>query len=105
MYLFGAIVFFLPPIIGAILTSMGIDGNFSGISIAFAILAKNYYVENALKHLAMADEKRIFGNERSAYLQQAGGVSNLAGAIALAVFVLMTALIFMSLFLGSGSSM
>jgi hypothetical protein len=76
MYLYGAMVIFMPIFFGYLF------GSASGaISIIFAMWAKNWYVNYALGRIVKADKLGLTGAERADYLQRAGGVSWLAGIL------------------------
>lgn len=90
MYLAGAVIVGLPLAFSLLLPD---DRGFSGAALVFALLADNSYVSHALKQVIKARALGLQGAERAAYLQKRGGVSKLAGGIALTVWILFTALL------------
>jgi hypothetical protein len=86
MYVYGAALIFLPVIIGYLLGSTG-----SAMAIVFAMWAKGLYVNSALRRVYKARQLGLTGEERRNYLQQAGGVSLVAGTFAGSIFALLLA--------------
>ncbi|BBD09240.1 DUF2628 domain-containing protein [Desulfovibrio ferrophilus] len=107
MYLFGAITIILPVGLSLAMEAMGIkDPGSSAMTIAFALFAKQFYINKALEHLVKANEMGIFGDERDAYLKSAGGTSSIAGGIALFCFLLIiTAVLLTVIGNGGGGTM
>lgn len=89
MYLYGSIFLALPLVLGLLLPD-GPGG--AGLALVFALCADHWYVTHALKQVAKADALGLQGAGRTAYLQERGGVSRLAGGIALVVYLCITAL-------------
>jgi len=77
MYVYGAIVIFMPLVLSYLF------GSVSGVlAFIYAISAKVWYVNYALGRIAKADQLELSGAERTDYLQRAGGVSLPAGIFA-----------------------
>lgn len=89
MYLCGVLILVLPLVLGLLLPE-GPGG--AGLVLAFALFADHWYVTHALKQVIKANALGLQGAERAAYLQERGGVSRLAGGLALVVYVCITAL-------------
>lgn len=86
MYVLGALLIFVPPLLGYL---FGIGGN-AGLGVGLAVSGKSLYVHLAMRRLTKADALGLVGEEREAYLRRAGGVSVTAGVLAgllFAVFV------------------
>jgi hypothetical protein len=88
MYTYAAIVIFLPIIFGYLFGSIG-----GGSFILFAIEAKTWYVSHALGRISKADALGLTGQERTDYLQRAGGVSLPAGIFAGLIYALLIAFV------------
>jgi hypothetical protein len=78
MYIWGAASVLIPIVLVVLFPSLP-----GGAYMSFAVLAKDAYVQRALKRIRKADELGLMSTERTDYLQRAGGVSIVAGAIAL----------------------
>ena len=88
MYIYGAMLIFVPIIMSYLLGSAG-----GGSTALFsAMMAKGWYVQSGLNRILKADGLGLTGLERSDYLKRAGGVSLTAGAFAGFVYVAMLAL-------------
>jgi hypothetical protein len=91
MYGYGAMLIFLPVIMGYL---VGYGGS-SAMGIVFAMWAKGTYVNGALRRVYKADQLGLSGDERHGYLQRAGGISLIAGIFAGLIYaVLLAAAIF-----------
>jgi hypothetical protein len=77
MYAYGTMLIFLPLLFGYLFGSAG-----GATWIFFAMGAKGFYVNSALRRIVMADQLGLTGAERTDYLQRAGGVSLPAGIFA-----------------------
>jgi hypothetical protein len=90
MYLEGAFLVFLPPLLGYL---FGIFGNAASMA-GLGVTANSQYVLSALKRLQKADALGLIGAERADYLRRAGGVSITAGVLSglLAAAMLATAI-------------
>lgn len=88
LYTYGAMVIFLPVVISYLFGQIG-----GGMTVIFAMSAKNWYVNHALGRIAKADELALIGSERTEYLERAGGVSLTAGIFAGVIYGLLVALI------------
>jgi hypothetical protein len=88
MYIYAAIVIFLPLIFSYLF------GRIGGSSfILFATEAKSWYVNHALSRITKADELGLIERERADYLQRAGGVSLPAGIFAGVIYGFLIALV------------
>jgi hypothetical protein len=94
MYVYGALVIFLPVVLSYLLGAAG----GSGPSVLFAMWAKGWYVNSALGRIAKADRLGLSGDERFDYLQRAGGVSWPAGIFAGLIYACGLALVIFAAF-------
>jgi hypothetical protein len=78
MYLMGAVVVFLPPLLSYL---FGVTG-YGGASAGLGITANSQYVLSGIRRLLKADALGLMDEERRQYLQRAGGVSVIAGVLA-----------------------
>jgi hypothetical protein len=88
MYLYGAMLIFLPIIFAYLFGSAG-----GSVPIIFAVWAKGWYVRAGLERIIKADRLGLTDAERSDYLQRAGGVSVPAGIFAGFVYACLLALV------------
>jgi hypothetical protein len=99
MYIWGALLIFLPPLLGYI---FGLKG--SGGLAVISIMANGQYVLSGLSRLQKADTLGLTGEERKSYLRRAGGVSIIAGTLSSILFAAMLALVVLGLYLGDKST-
>jgi len=92
LYVYGAMVIFLPVIFSYLFGSIG-----GGSFIIFAGGAKTWYVNHALGRIAKADDLGVTGHERTEYLERAGGVSLPAGIFAGIIYGLLIAFVIMAI--------
>jgi hypothetical protein len=86
MYGYGAMLIFTPVIVAYLLgSSSWVTG------LLFAMGAKGWYVQSAVRRVYKADQLGLSGRERQDYLQQAGGVSRVAGVFAGLIYALLLA--------------
>jgi hypothetical protein len=90
MYAAGAVVLVLPLVLSLVLP--GDSHGAGGVAVALALFADYWYVFQALARVAKADALGLEGFERIAFLQAGGGVSRLAGGMALAVWLVIVGL-------------
>jgi hypothetical protein len=101
MYAVGAVLVFLPP---AFAFFLGPSPAGSAALACAGMFAKGTYVQMGLGRILQADALELSGPERSRYLERAGGVSVIAGALAGFVFVAMLGLAILALFAPSSLS-
>ncbi len=89
MYAAGAVLLALPLVLGLLLPETNGAG---GVAVFLALFADYWYVFQALSRVAKADALGLEGFERVAFLQAGGGVSQLAGGLALLVWLALAAL-------------
>jgi hypothetical protein len=93
MYAYGAILIFLPLIFAYLFGYVG-----GSTWLLFASSAKGHYVNSALQRISKADLLGLKGDERSDYLQRAGGVSLPAGIFAGLIYVCLLTLVILVVF-------
>jgi hypothetical protein len=91
MYALGAMLIFLPLLFTYLFGSVG-----GATWIFFAMGAKGFYVNSAVRRIVKADQLGLAGAEREDYLRRAGGVSLPAGIFAGFIFAFALALAIMA---------
>jgi hypothetical protein len=91
MYTYGAMVIFMPMLLGYLFGSAG-----GATSIIFAMWAKTWYVSYGLNRIVKADQLGLTGAERTNYLRCAGGVSLPAGLFAGFIYACFVALLILA---------
>jgi hypothetical protein len=93
MYLYGAMLIFMPLLFGYLLGTAG-----SALPVLFAIWGKPWYVNSALGRVAKADQLGLSGTDRADYLRRAGGVSWPAGIFAGLIYGFLLAIVIAGIF-------
>lgn len=81
MYIYGAMFLLVPLVLGMLFPTASV-----ALYVCSAIMGKTLYVQIGLGRILKADALGLAGEERKSYLQRAGGVSVLAGAIGGLIF-------------------